>query len=697
LFRIALIACLSVSMLLAQQSQVPPPARTTPPVPHPGPVPQQKAAVPPPKETTLQFSLQNIDTSANPCVDFYQFACGNWLKNNPIPPDQSRWGRFSELEEHNRDILHGILEKASQPSPNRDPIEQKIGDYYASCMDVSAIDAQGLAPIQPDLNRIRDLKDKGELPAEVARLHRQGVSAMFDFGAGADFKNSSMDIAQADQGGLGLPDRDYYLRTDPKSVDLRQKYEAHIARMFELAGESPDRAKADAATVMKIETDLAKGALDLVSRRDPQKVYHKMPLQELQQMDPQFSWTLYLRDSRAPELQSLNVAWPDFFKALNTALQDYSLDNWKTYLTWHLLHAEAGLLPTPFVNANFDFYGTTLTGAKVLRPRWKRCVDRTDAELGEALGRKYVELTFGAEGKQRTLKMVDALEKSLGEDIQQVTWMSPATKKEALIKLRAITNKIGYPDKWRDYSSVVITRDDPVRNTMHADEFEFQRQMNKIGKPVDRSEWEMTPPTVNAYYDPLTNSINFPAGILQPPFFDKSMDDAVNFGGIGSVIGHELTHGFDDEGRQFDAQGNLHNWWTPQDAKAFEEREACFVKEYSSFTVAPGVHVNGELTLGENTADNGGARISRQALQNTHAPDAKMGSYTPDQQFFLAFGQIWCENQRPESEVLQVQTDPHSPSRFRVNGVVRNMPEFQAAFVCKAGQPMVSANACRVW
>ena len=697
MFRIALIACLSVSTVPAQQSQVPPPARTTPPVPHPGPVPQQKAAVPPPKETALQFSLQNIDTSANPCVDFYQFACGNWLKNNPIPPDQSRWGRFSELEEHNRDILHGILEKASQPSPNRDPIEQKIGDYYASCMDVSAIDAQGLAPIQPDLNRIRDLKDKGALPAEVARLHRQGVTAMFDFGAGADFKNSSMDIAQADQGGLGLPDRDYYLRTDPKSVDLRQKYEAHIARMFELAGESPDRAKADAATVMKIETDLAKGALDLVSRRDPEKVYHKLTLQELQQLDPQFSWTLYLRDSRAPELRSLNVAWPDFFKALNTALQDYSLDNWKTYLTWHLLHAEAGLLPTPFVNANFDFYGTTLTGAKVLRPRWKRCVDRTDAELGEALGRKYVELTFGAEGKQRTLKMVEALEKSLGEDIQQVTWMSPATKKEALIKLHAITNKIGYPDKWRDYSSVVITRDDLIRNTMHADEFEFQRQMNKIGKPVDRSEWEMTPPTVNAYYDPLTNSINFPAGILQPPFFDKSMDDAVNFGGIGSVIGHELTHGFDDEGRQFDAQGNLHNWWTPQDAKAFEEREACFVKEYSSFTVAPGVNVNGGLTLGENTADNGGARISRRALQNTNAADAKMGSYTPDQQFFLAFGQIWCENQRPESEVLQVQTDPHSPSRFRVNGVVRNMPEFQAAFACKAGQPMVSANACRVW
>lgn len=697
MFRIVLTASLLVSALLAQQSQVPPPARTTPPVPHHTPVPQQKNAVPPAKETTLQFSLQNIDTSADPCADFYQYACGNWLKNNPIPPDQSRWGRFSELEEHNREILHGILEKTSQPTPNRDPIDQKIGDYFAACMDVNGIDARGLTPIQPDLTRIRGLKDKNELAAEVARLHRRGVSAMFDFGAGADFKNSSMNIAQADQGGLGLPDRDYYLRSDAKSAELRQKYEAHVARMLELAGETPDRAKADAATVMKIETALAKGSLDLVSRRDPEKVYHKITRQELDQINPQFGWTVYLRDSRAPEFQSLNVAWPDFFKALNAAIQSYSLDDWKTYLTWHLLHSEAGLLPTTFVNANFDFYGTTLTGAKALRPRWKRCVDYTDSELGEALGRRYVELTFGADGKARTLRMVNALEKSLGQDIQEVTWMSAATKREALIKLRAIANKIGYPDKWRDYSTVVITRDNPVANSMSADEYEFQRQMNKIGKAVDRSEWEMTPPTVNAYYDPLTNSINFPAGILQPPFFDKSMDDAVNFGGIGSVIGHELTHGFDDEGRQFDALGNLHNWWTPEDSKEFEQRTACIVKQYSSFEVAPGVHVNGELTLGENTADNGGARIARRALQNTNPAEANMGHYTPEQQFFLAFGQIWCENQRPESEVLQVRTDPHSPARFRVNGVLQNMPEFQGAFACKAGQPMVSANACRVW
>jgi len=677
-FKYLLAAALSLSPLLAQsQPQTSPPGQS---------------------QASLEFSLQNLDRAADPCVDFYQFACGNWLKNNPIPPDQSRWGRFSELEEHNRDILREILEEAAKPAPNRDSVDQKIGDYYAACMDEKAIDARGLAPIEPDLARIRGLKDKTELAAEVAHLQRDGIGGMFEFGSGQDFKNSDMVIAQIDQGGLGLPDRDYYFNKDAKSVELRHKDVAHVARMLELAGEKPDRAKANADTVMKIETALANGSLDLVSRRDPEKVYHKMSVQDLEKLAPLFHWNVYLRDAGTPPFQALNVAWPDFFKALNSALQNFTLDEWKTYLAWHLLHSEARLLPAAFVEENFNFYGKTLQGTDQMRPRWKRCVDFTDAQLGEALGRKFVERTFGPDGKERTLKMVDALEKALGQDIEQVSWMTPATKKEALVKLHAIQNKIGYPDKWRDYSSVVIKRDDAVGNSYRADAFEFHRELNKIGKPVDRGEWEMTPPTVNAYYDPLMNNINFPAGILQPPFFDKKMDDAINFGGIGMVIGHELTHGFDDEGRQFDAKGNLHDWWTPEDAKEFDKREACFVEEYSKFTVAPDVHVNGKLTLGENTADNGGARIGLMALQNTIGADGdKTGGFTPEQRFFLSFGQIWCENARQEAEILQVQTDPHSPARFRVDGVVKNMPEFQKAFACKAGQPMVTADACRVW
>jgi endothelin-converting enzyme/putative endopeptidase len=631
-------------------------------------------------------------------VDFYQYACGGWMKSNPIPADQSRWGTFEELAERNREILHQILEDAARPATNRDAVTQKIGDYYAACMDEKAIDAKGIAPLQPELDRIRSLKDKSELAEEIAHLHRNGVAALFEFSSGQDFKDSDSVIAQADQGGLGLPDRDYYLKTDAKSVELRQKYVAHVERIFELAGEKADRAAADAATVMRIETDLAKGSLDLVSRRDPEKVYHKLTRTELQALDPDFRWDRYLTGSGAPAFQSVNVASPDYFKAVNAAIARASLEDWKTYLTWHLVHSEIPFLPARFVDENFGFYGQTLTGVKELRPRWKRCVDYTDNQLGEALGRKFVDRTFGAEGKQRTLNMVDALEKALGQDLQAVSWMTPATRQKALDKLKAITNKIGYPEKWRDYSSVAIRRDDAIGNGFRADQFEFQRQLNKIGKPVDRLEWGMTPPTVNAYYDPEMNNINFPAGILQPPFYDNKMDDGVNFGGIGMVIGHELTHGFDDEGRQFDAHGNLRDWWTPADAKEFESRTACVVKEYSSFSVAPGANVNGELTLGENTADNGGLRLALMALVNTIGAAGKsIDGFTPEQRLFLSFGQIWCENAREEAERLQVQTNPHSPPRFRVNGVVENMPEFQKAFSCHAGQPMVSANACRVW
>ena len=656
------------------------------------------AQAPPKPAASVGFSVKNLDPSVSPCVDFYQYACGGWMRNNPIPADQSRWGTFEELAERNREVLHQILEDAAKPASNRDAIARKIGDYYAACMDEKAIDAKGLTPLQPELDRIRNLKDKSQLAEEIAHLHRSGVASLFEFTSGQDFKDSNAVIAQADQGGLGMPERDYYLKTDEKSVDLRQKYVAHVQRIFELAGEKPEKAAADAATVMRMETALAKGSLDLVSRRDPEKVYHKLTRAELLALDPDFRWNLYLTGAGAPPFQNVNVASPDFFKAVNAEIASAPLEDWKTYLTWHLLHSEIPFLPTAFVQENFGFYGRTLTGATELRPRWKRCVEYTDDQLGEALGRKFVERTFGAEGKERTLKMVDALEKALGQDLQAISWMTPATKQKALEKLKAITNKIGYPEKWRDYSSVAVRRDDAMGNGFRADQFEFQRELNKIGKPVDRLEWGMTPPTVNAYYDPLMNNINFPAGILQPPFYDNKMDDGVNFGGIGMVIGHELTHGFDDEGRQFDAHGNMQNWWTPTDAKEFESRTACLVKEYSNFSVAPGANVNGELTLGENTADNGGVRVALMALLSTIGAGRKsIDGFTPEQRLFLSFGQVWCENAREEAERLLVQTNPHSPPKFRVNGVVVNMPEFQKAFSCQATQPMGSANACRVW
>jgi endothelin-converting enzyme/putative endopeptidase len=655
-------------------------------------------AAAPSKPPALRYDPASIDKTGDPCVDFYQYACGNWIKNNPIPADQSRWGRFEELQERNRDVLHQILEEAAKPAASRDAATQKIGDYYAACMDEKAIDAKGLAPLRPEIDRIRNLKDKQALAEEIAHLQRIGVSAVFEFGSGQDFKDSTSVIAQADQGGLGLPDRDYYFKDDEKSKEIRAAYVAHVARMFELAGQPSARAKTLADTVMRMETALAKDSLDRVSRRDPEKVYHKMTKKELESLAPAFQWPVFFRDTGAPEFQHVNVSWPDFFKAMNAEIQNAPLDDWKAYLDWHLLHSEATALPTPFLQENFNFYGKTLQGTKEMRPRWKRCVDYTDRDLGEALGRKFVERTFGAEGKQRTLKMVDALENALGEDIHDLDWMTPATKKRAEEKLKAIANKIGYPDKWRDYSSVDVKRDDFVGDVNRAVSFEYQRQLNKIGRPVDRTEWDMTPPTVNAYYDPQMNNINFPAGILQPPFYDNDMDDAVNFGGIGAVIGHELTHGFDDQGRQFDAQGNLQDWWTPEDAKEFERRTACLVDEYSKFEPVPGAHVNGKLTLGENTADNGGVRIGLRALENTiGSKKSAIGGYTPQQRFFLSFGQVWCENIRPEAARMQVSVDPHSPAQFRVNGVVRNMPEFQKAFACKVGQPMAPANACHVW
>lgn len=648
---------------------------------------------------TPGFDIGAIDKSADPCVDFYQYACGTWMANNPIPADQSSWGRFDELAERNRVILRGILEKSSVNDPKRSAIEQKIGDYYASCMDEKMIEEKGTTPLQPELNRIAVLPSKAALVNELVRLHSMGVDAVFNFSSGQDFKDSTQVIAQADQGGLGLPDRDYYFKEDAKSVELRKQYVAHVQKMFQLLGDPADKATAKAQVVMDIETALAKGSLDLVSRRDPNKVYHKLSKQQLVSLSPSLSWPKYFEGVGAPPIQSLNVAVPEFFKQLETLLNKTGLADWKTYLTWHLLHSQAPLLPSAFVNEHFEFYGKTLTGAKELRPRWKRCVAFTDGDLAEALGQKYVDQTFAVEGKQRTLQMVQALEKALAKDITELDWMTPATKQKALEKLHAITNKIGYPEKWRDYSSVKIVRGDALGNSARATRFEFHRQLAKIGKPVDRTEWLMSPPTVNAYYDPQMNNINFPAGILQPPFYDNNMDDAVNLGGIGAVIGHELTHGFDDEGRQFDAKGNLRDWWTEKDAQEFEKRAACIAEEYSGFDAVDDVKINGKLTLGENTADNGGVRVAYMALRDalTRVRVREIDGFTPEQRLFLGYGQIWCQNRTDQVARMRAATDPHSPSKYRVNGVVSNMPEFQTAFGCKVEQPMVRQNACRVW
>jgi endothelin-converting enzyme/putative endopeptidase len=648
------------------------------------------------------FSLDNIDKSVDPCVDFYQYACGNWLKRSEIPADQSQWVSFVELHERNLDVEHGILEKAAAGGASRDGVDQRIGDLYGSCMDEKAVDAKGIEPVKPELDRIAAVKDKKALMGEIAHVHLVGPSPLFSFYSRPDLHNADQVIAYIDQGGLSLPDRDYYLKDDDKMKGMRQHLVEYITQSFVLIGETPQQAADSAQTVMRIETALAKDSMDRTARRDPKTRDHKMSREEAAALGPDFYLNAYFAAVGAPNFTQINVSNPDFFKQVNSELESESLDSLKTYVSWHVIDAAAPWLSQPLVDANFKFQ-QTLTGQKEIQARWKRCVNLTDRELGEALGQRYVDATFPPESKARMLKMVDALEKSLGEDIQGLSWMSDETKKQAMVKLEAIRNKIGYPDKYRDYSSVVIKPDDLLGNITRANEFESKREIAKIDKPLDRKEWGMTPPTVNAYYSPPFNEIVFPAGILQPPFFDKSMDDAVNFGGIGLVIGHELTHGFDDQGRKYDPEGNLRDWWTAEDGKEFEKRASCVANEYSSFVAVDDLHVNGRLTLGENTADNGGARIALSALEHMIAEDKtgkegqSIDGYTPEQRFFLGFGRVWCELRRPEVARVRVLTDPHSPGKYRVDGTVQNMPEFQKAFGCKTGQPMAPENACHVW
>jgi len=648
------------------------------------------------------FDVDAMDKTVDPCQDFYQYACGTWRKNNPIPSDQARWGRFNELAEYNRQFLHEILEKASANDPKRTPVMQKIGDMYQSCMDETTVNAKGSTPLKAQMDRIAAITNKQQLMETIAYLHSMGVPALFGFNAAPDLHNASMEIANIAQGGLGLPDRDYYSDADQKSQDTRQKYLEHVTKMFVLVGDEQAAAAKEAQSVMDIETKLADAAFKRVQMRDPKNRDHKLKLADLEAQAPNFQFERFFAASGAPAFTEVNVVPPDFFQKTSATVDAVSLDDWKSYLRWHLVRSAAPTLSDAFVKETFSFYGQYLNGQKELQPRWKRCVQMTDGLLGEALGKPYVDETFGTEGKQRMLKMVNALEEALGQDIQELDWMTPETRKQAAVKLHAITNKIGYPDTWRDYSSVKVMRGDLLGNVQSARSFEVKRNLNKIGKPLDKKEWGMTPPTVNAYYSASNNDINFPAGILQPPFFDRAADDAVNFGGIGVVIGHELTHGFDDQGSKFDAEGNLSNWWTDADRAEFDKRTGCIADEYSTFVPVDDLHLNGRLTLGENTADNGGLRIALMALRKEMASDPKavkdkQEGFTAEQRFFLGFAQVWCQNSTPESSRLLVKTDPHSPGEYRTNGTLQNSADFAKAFGCKTGQKMVSANACRVW
>ncbi len=645
------------------------------------------------------FDPTSLNRTVEPCVNFYQFACGGWQKSNPRPADQGSWGSFDVLQDRNRIVLHNILEGVSANKPGRTAIEQKIGDYFAGCMDEKTIDAKGLAALKTDLDAIAAIRNKAGVTDAVIHLYKIGSAPFFRFGSEPDAKDSAHIIAGLDQGGLALPDRDYYFREDPKSVELRAKYILHLQKIFQLLGASASEAAFKAKVIMKTETTLAKGSLDRVARRDPNNVYHKLSVKELISLAPGFDWQKFFDATGAPAFESLDVSVPPFVRAMESVIVESSLDDLKTYLTWNLLIGSRGNLPTAFEREFFDFFGRNLGGAKEMRARWKRCTDQVDNQLPDALGRMFVEKTLGEEGKRRTQQMVDALEKALERDIKSLDWMTAKTKEQALVKLHAIINKVGTKAHWMDYTSIQIARDDALGNAARTSLFELHRQLAKIGKPLDKMDWQMSQPTVNAYYDPQENDINFPAGILQPPFYDNSMDDAVNFGAIGAVIGHELTHGFDDQGRQYDAQGNLRDWWTEEDAKAFEKRAQCVVDQYSGFTAVDDVKLNGKLTLGENTADNGGMRIAYMALMDTLGGKIppKRDGFTAEQRFFLGWAQVWCTNQSDENARTQAQSNEHSTGQFRVNGVVQNMPEFQKAFACKAGQPMVKTPACRVW
>jgi endothelin-converting enzyme/putative endopeptidase len=650
---------------------------------------------------TPSLDPQSMDRTADPCTDFYQYSCGGWMKRNPIPPDQTSWSVYGKLYQDNLTFLRSILEEAAK-AKQRDLPTQEVGDFYGACMDESAIEKRGMSALQPDLDRIAHLKSAKDMTPLLAKLqYTYGRTILFVQGSTQDPDNSDAVIAEIDQGGLGLPDRDYYTKDDAKSKEIRDKYVEHVQKVFALMGESADQAKQDAATVMRMETALAKAQLTRVDRRDPYKLKHKMGVADLSQIAPNIDWKAYFKDLKYPAIGTMNVATPDYFKQVSAQLQSDPIADWKTYLRFHVADSFSPYLSTKFVDENFDFYRKYLRGAKEQQPRWKRCVQYTDRNLGEALGQAYVKKVFGPELKAATMDMVKRIEDAMGERIKQLDWMSPETKQQALGKLATIRNKIGYPDKWRDYSSVKLTRADFVADMVGLREFESRRDIDKIGKPVDRGEWYMSPPTVNAYYNPQMNDINFAAGVLQPPLYDAKLDDAPNYGDTGGTIGHELTHGFDDEGSQFDAKGNLKNWWTKEDREKFDARTKCVSDQYATYVAVDDLHINSKLTLGEDVADLGGEILAYIAWKGA-TKDKQLKSIddlTPDQRFFVGFAQWACENERPEDLRVRVATDPHSPAKYRINGVVVNMPQFQQAFQCKAGSPMVNPpeKVCKVW
>lgn len=663
-----------------------------------------------------RFDPNMVDKALNPCDDFYKYSCSKWTSANPIPADQVYWGTGSNLQLWNENILRETMEAASKADTKRTAVNREIGDYWAACMDVSGIEAAGLKPVQPELERVAALQSKKEIAGEIAYIDRsfpgawqqsdnQTDAPLFGFTGQQDYDDASKVVAQLDQGGLSLPSRDYYIKTDEKSKETLQKFHAHVEKMFELMGESATQAAKDANTVVLIETDLAKAQMDNVKRRDPKNINNKMTLAQIRELAPAIDWDAYLKAVNAPASDHYIVTSPDFFRAENKLIEDHSLDDWKAYLRWQVIHRAAPFMTKALVDENFAFFDHTLAGQEQIEPRWRRCVHNADRDLGEALGQAYVDRAFPPESRAKTLAMVHDIEDAMQNDIESVSWMSPATKQQAMIKLKGIEDKIGYPTHWRDYSSVKITRDNYLDNVEDATEFEFERWVQKIGKPVDRGEWTMTPPTINAYYDPQLNTINFPAGILQPPYFDTSKDDAVNFGAIGMVIGHELTHGFDDQGRKFDAQGNLRDWWTEEDGKEYDQRGKCISDEYTEEVpeAGPAVKQNGLLTQGEDTADNGGLRLALSALteelkkEGKSLDDKAPNGWTYRQEFFLGYAFSWCSNIRSELERLMVTTDVHSLPVFRIDNVVSNMPAFADAFGCKAGQKMVRANSCRVW
>jgi putative endopeptidase len=650
-----------------------------------------------------------MDTSVKPADDFYLYANGGWVKSNPVPPEFSRWASFNELAEKNNDALHAIAEKATggatddskkskeSKAPSADV--QKVGDFYASGMNESAIDAAKVTPLDEEFKRIDALKDRKDVLKEIGRFHSMGLHAFFFFISSQDDKDSTKVIAQAYQGGLGLPDRDYYTKDDEASKKLRDQYVEHVTKMLTMAGTPADKAAADAKKVMDLETSLAKPARTRVELRDPQKNYNKMKQAELQAMMPDFSWADYLKELKLNNAGDINVGQPDFFKAANEVFKTVAVDDWKPYLRWHLVKDMAPMLSSDFVNENFQFYEATLRGTKQIKPRWKRVVTKTDEEIGEALGKLYVAEKFPPEAKARALEMVNNLREALSDRIKSLEWMDQPTKDQALKKLAAFGVKIGYPDKWRDYSALKIDRTSFVQNVLRADMFEIERLLKKIGKPVDRTEWGITPPTVNAYYNPNMNEIVFPAGILQPPFFDPKADDAVNYGGMGAVIGHEMTHGFDDQGRQYDAVGNLRDWWSKASSDEYDKRRKVVVDQYSAYEPLTGQHINGELTQGENIADIGGVKIAFMAFKKAMAkkgPQPKIDGFTPEQRFFLGYAQIWRNTQRDEDLKLRLNTDPHSPGKFRTLGPLSNFDEFQKAFEIPDGSPMMRPKDQRV-